>query len=295
MTRSMRLTCAVAGLCTLLPLTAYAEVLSSSGRARLFSSQTRVLDSRAAQQYNSSVQLQPPRVETPTKWGDAATAPAYAGRYRGELLPVARQAARRHGIPEDLFLRLVQQESGWNPRARSHKGALGLAQLMPATARALRVDPHDPEQIRRQSFEYLGITTPDRAMWNLRNVLREIGEDQEQRIFDALKSSSDADASLGGLERLLCGSLGFPEQVLDPDRLERLIKILGAGEPMASRVPDIIDVKRRLISHLRGGRKPLGELERLKRKVVIIADDLTSRSGKTMVRKLEGPVFVAAD
>jgi len=86
-----------------------------------------------------------------------------------------------------------------------------------------RPHPHDPEQIRRQSFESLGITTPDRAMWNLRNVLREIGEDQEQRIFDALKSASDADASLGGLERLLCGSLGFPEAVLDPGRLERLI------------------------------------------------------------------------
>ena len=96
-----------------------------------------------------------------------------------------------------------------------------------------RPHPSDPEQIRRQSFESLGITTPDRAMWNLRNVLREIGEDQEQRIFDALKSASDADASLGGLERLLCGSLGFPRQVLDPGRLERLIKVLGSGEPMA--------------------------------------------------------------
>ncbi|ETX16619.1 lytic transglycosylase [Roseivivax halodurans JCM 10272] len=163
----MRLICAVAGLCTLLPLTAYAEVLSSSGRARLFSSQTRVLDSRAAQQYNNSVRLQPPRVETPTKWGDAGTAPAYAGRYKGELLPVARQAARRHGIPEDLFLRLVQQESGWNPRARSHKGALGLAQLMPATARALRVDPHDPAQNLEGGARYLKAQYVEFQSWRL--------------------------------------------------------------------------------------------------------------------------------
>ncbi|NRA96871.1 MAG: phosphoenolpyruvate--protein phosphotransferase [Planctomycetes bacterium] len=59
----------------------------------------------------------------------------------------------------------------------------------------------------------------------------------------------------------------------------------GAGEPMASRVPDIIDVKRRLISHLRGGRKPLGELERLKRKVVIIADDLTPSQTASLDRE----------
>ena len=58
---------------------------------------------------------------------------------------MAKSAARKHCIPEDLFLRLVQQESGWNPNALSHKGAIGLAQLMPATARALGVDPKDPK------------------------------------------------------------------------------------------------------------------------------------------------------
>lgn len=58
-----------------------------------------------------------------------------------------------------------------------------------------------------------------------------------------------------------------------------------SGEPMASRVPDIIDVKRRLISHLRGGKKPLGELERLKRKVVIIADDLTPSQTASLDRE----------
>lgn len=68
---------------------------------------------------------------------------------------MARSAAVRHGIPEDLFLRLVQQESGWNPRAKSHKGALGLAQLMPATARNLRVDPHNPYENLDGGARYL--------------------------------------------------------------------------------------------------------------------------------------------
>ena len=49
-------------------------------------------------------------------------------------LPAARAAARAQGIPEDLFLRLVGQESRWNPRAVSQVGAQGLTQLMPATA-----------------------------------------------------------------------------------------------------------------------------------------------------------------
>ena len=72
--------------------------------------------------------------------------PRYKGKYKGEYLEVAKAAARKHGVPEDLFLRLVQQESGWNAGAVSHKGATGLAQLMPGTARKLGVDINDPER-----------------------------------------------------------------------------------------------------------------------------------------------------
>lgn len=135
-----------------------AEVLSSKSRIALFSSKTKVLDSRAAQQYKSSVRLQPPKVVTPTKWGDAGTGdsvPQYRGGYTGVYAGMARDAARRHGIPEDLFLRLVQQESNFNPNARSHKGAIGLAQLMPGTAKDLRVDPNDPAQNLEGGARYL--------------------------------------------------------------------------------------------------------------------------------------------
>jgi hypothetical protein len=59
---------------------------------------------------------------------------------------IARKAARKYGIPEGVFLRQIQQESGWNPRARSSAGALGIAQFMPATARGFHIDPLDPVQ-----------------------------------------------------------------------------------------------------------------------------------------------------
>lgn len=128
-----------------------AQSLSSKSRISLFKSQTKLLDTRAAKQYSSSVRLQPPTVVTPTKWGS----PKYNGKYKGQYLAMAKNAAERHGVPIDLFLRLVQQESGWNPNAVSHKGAMGLAQLMPGTAAKLRVDPADPKQNLEGGARYL--------------------------------------------------------------------------------------------------------------------------------------------
>ncbi|SEO28413.1 Transglycosylase SLT domain-containing protein [Salinihabitans flavidus] len=142
---------------------AAADVLSTKSRLKLFESQTNVLDNRASQQYNGSVRLKPQAIHTPSKWG----AQGYEGSYRGPYLDMARDAALRHGIPVDLFLRLVEQESGWNPRAKSHKGALGLAQLMPETARRLGVDALDPKQNLEGGARYLARQYGKFRSWRL--------------------------------------------------------------------------------------------------------------------------------
>lgn len=149
--RSLGIALAVTAAVGAGPVWADSTSVSSKSRALLFKSQTRVLDSRAAVQYSNSVRLQPPTAITPSR----NASPAYAGKYRGQYLDLARAAARQHGVPEDLFLRLVQQESAWNPRAKSHKGAMGLAQLMPQTARSLGVDPSDPRQNLEGGARYL--------------------------------------------------------------------------------------------------------------------------------------------
>jgi len=154
----------LAAICLVIATPTWAESsYSTKSRKKLFANQTRLLDSRAKKQYAGSVRLQPPTVRTPGK----GNSPRYSGSYKGVYMPMAQEAARKHGVPEDLFLRLVQQESGWKPTALSHKGAIGLAQLMPATARKLRVDPHDPKSNLEGGAKYLRWMYDRYGSWRL--------------------------------------------------------------------------------------------------------------------------------
>jgi soluble lytic murein transglycosylase-like protein len=137
---------------------------SSKSRNTIFSSQTRLLDGRLSQQYEDSARLRPDAGVTVVT---EEAVPSFRGRYRGEYLAVAKAAAAKYAVPEDLFLRLVQQESGWNPNAKSNKGATGLAQLMPGTAARLGVDIDDPQQNLEGGARYLRLMYDKFGTWRL--------------------------------------------------------------------------------------------------------------------------------
>lgn len=72
------------------------------------------------------------------------------------LLPLIEREASHHGVDPELVQAVIQAESGYNVRALSSKGAMGLMQLMPATAVVLAVDdPYAPDENVRGGTAYL--------------------------------------------------------------------------------------------------------------------------------------------
>jgi soluble lytic murein transglycosylase-like protein len=87
-------------------------------------------------------------------------------------LPVAERCVKvyshHYGVPPELIGALIDVESRWNPHAVSNKGAMGLMQLMPATARRFGAfDPFDIEQNVAAGTRY--VTT---LMWEFRGDRR---------------------------------------------------------------------------------------------------------------------------
>jgi soluble lytic murein transglycosylase-like protein len=84
----------------------------------------------------------PKRADVPAAL-DSNARPTLDGTPFAELIAAAAEA---HGVDPLLVKALIQVESGYRPQARSPRGAVGLMQIMPATAREYKVrNPFDPK------------------------------------------------------------------------------------------------------------------------------------------------------
>jgi soluble lytic murein transglycosylase-like protein len=68
---------------------------------------------------------------------------------------LAVEVAKKYNLPESFVAGVMKTESAFQANAVSPKGAIGLMQLMPATAHVLGVDPHDPRQNADGGAQYL--------------------------------------------------------------------------------------------------------------------------------------------
>jgi soluble lytic murein transglycosylase-like protein len=77
---------------------------------------------------------------------NAPSLPAVVFKKEHVYYPIILQAANKHQVEPALIMAMIRAESGYNPRAVSKKGAKGLMQLMPRTAKAMGVEkPFDPK------------------------------------------------------------------------------------------------------------------------------------------------------
>ncbi|TFZ55824.1 lytic transglycosylase domain-containing protein [Methylorubrum sp. Q1] len=106
------------------------------------------------------------------------------------------QAALSAGVPSDFLLRLLKRESGLNPMAVSPKGALGIAQFMPATAAERGLgDPFDPVQAIPKAAELL--------------------RDLRLRYGNWALAAAAYNAGPGRVDAWLSGRLDLPKETVD--------------------------------------------------------------------------------
>jgi soluble lytic murein transglycosylase-like protein len=98
----------------------------------------------------------PDEVPYPEPAVEAVPAPVQEEGILGPYSEIIDRVAAEQDVPVKLVRAVIQVESAYNVRARSSKGAMGLMQLMPATARQYAVaDPFDPATNIEAGIKYL--------------------------------------------------------------------------------------------------------------------------------------------
>lgn len=127
-----------------------------------------------------------------------------------------RGVAVAEGVPLELVFAVIEVESAWQPRAVSPKGAVGLMQLMPATAYTFGVaNRFDPEQNVRGGVAYLG------------HLLRRFGGDL--RLATAAYYTGERPVVRAGLGLHSAEVVRYVERVARCYRLHRQRTSLGGG------------------------------------------------------------------
>lgn len=122
----------------------------------------------------------------------AAKKTQYPRLTRQQLTALVNKYAAKYGIPQSIAHSLVEVESGWRQNAVSYRGARGIMQLMPRTARDLGVNRRDPKQNIEGGMRYLRQLYNRFRSWDLalaayhsgpRNVIRHRGVPPASRSY----------------------------------------------------------------------------------------------------------------
>jgi len=141
---------------------------------------------------------------------ESLAAPSRKGLTAEQLDAIIDEAAAKHGVDSNLVRAVIKVESNFNPRAVSRKGAMGLMQLMPSTARGLQVtNPFDAQQ------------NVDGGVRHLKSLLEDFGG-------DVTKSVAAYNAGAGAVTR----NHGVPPYAETQAYVRRINQLYSGDAPM---------------------------------------------------------------